>query len=212
MRKIGILGGMGPEATIALMARIVALVLAEDDGDHIPLIVDQNPQVPSRIAHLIHGTGPDPTPVLVEMARGLERAGAQALALPCNTAYAYKQAIQDAVSIPFLDMIEASSRALPDGPVALMASPAVRKVGVFDAVLKGREVQHLDPELALALIRKLKTEGINKDTIAGYSALCDSVGDAFPLVACTEFSLVAKGRGIDTLDVLSRLCVDFSQR
>ena len=71
MRPVGILGGMGPEATILLMQKCLALVTASardtvDDADHIPLIVHQNPQVPSRIARLIDGHGPDPAPVLAK--------------------------------------------------------------------------------------------------------------------------------------------------
>ena len=63
-RTIGILGGMGPEATILLQQKVLAAVQARDDADHIPLLIDMNPQVPSRIAHLIDGDGPDPGPVL----------------------------------------------------------------------------------------------------------------------------------------------------
>ena len=74
MRPVGILGGMGPEATILLMQKVLAAVPARDDADHVPLIVHQNPQVPSRIAALIEGTGANPTPVLEQMARDLYEA------------------------------------------------------------------------------------------------------------------------------------------
>ena len=97
LRRIGILGGMGPEATVALMQRVIALVPARDDADHVPLIVDQNPQVPSRIAYLIEGRGEDPGPVLIAMARRLETAGAEAIAMPCNTAHHWAGAIAGAV-------------------------------------------------------------------------------------------------------------------
>ena len=60
MKTVGILGGMGPEATILLMQKCLDTTDAKDDADHIPLIVHQNPQVPSRIAALIEGTGEDP--------------------------------------------------------------------------------------------------------------------------------------------------------
>ena len=86
-RRIGILGGMGPEATVLLMSRIIARTPAADDRDHVPLFVDNNTQVPSRIAALIEGTGEDPGPVLADMARRLEANGAEALAMPCNTAH-----------------------------------------------------------------------------------------------------------------------------
>lgn len=206
---------MGPEATVALMARVIALVRAEDDADHVPLIVDQNPQVPSRIDWLVHGRGTDPAPVLAQMARRLEQAGAEALAMPCNTAHHFAPAIRAASRLPFIDMVATSVTALNPGPVVLMASPAVRKAGVFDAALEGREVRHPDADAALALIRTLKREGATDRTRAAFAALADATGDGQILVACTEFSLVADAlpaerMAIDTLDVLARAVVAFS--
>jgi aspartate racemase len=104
MRTVGILGGIGPEATVLLMKRLLKAVEAHDDADHIPLIVHQNPGVPSRIRRLIEGTGEDPGPVLAQMARDLQAAGAEALAMPCNTAHAYAPEIMAATPLPFLDM------------------------------------------------------------------------------------------------------------
>lgn len=207
---------MGPEATVELMARVIRAVPAHDDADHIPLIVDQNPQVPSRIAHLIDGRGEDPAPTLAAMARRLEGAGAAALAMPCNTAHHYAPAIRAAVGIPLLDMIALSVAALEKGPVTLMASPAVRKAGVFDASLAGREVTHPDPDAALALIRRIKSEGPTAQNRAAFAALTEQTGGAQVLIACTEFSLVgsaaqASGRVvIDTLDCLVAEIVAFS--
>mgnify|MGYP003676682578 CR=1 FL=1 len=66
---VGVLGGMGPEATILLQQRVLGTVNAQDDADHLPLLIDMNPQVPSRIAHLIEGTGEDPAPVLAAINR-----------------------------------------------------------------------------------------------------------------------------------------------
>ena len=107
-RRVGILGGMGPGATILVMQKVLAAVYADDDADHVPLIVDQNSQVPSRIKHLIEGTGSDPAPVLADMARRLAAGGAEAVAVPCNTAHHYAPTIRAAVDLPFLDMIELS--------------------------------------------------------------------------------------------------------
>lgn len=108
MRRVGILGGMGPEATVALMARIIDAVPARDDADHVPLIVDQNTQVPSRIARIIEGRGADPAPVLVAMAQRLEAAGAQALCIACNTAHRWADDIRAAVAVPLIDMVALS--------------------------------------------------------------------------------------------------------
>ena len=65
---VGILGGMGPEATVDLMRRVIAATPAQDDADHVRMLVDNNPAVPSRFAALIVGRGPSPLPELVRMA------------------------------------------------------------------------------------------------------------------------------------------------
>ncbi len=105
-RVVGIIGGMGPEATVELMRRVIAATPADDDQDHIHLIIESNPKIPSRIAHLVDGSGADPKPELLRIARNLKAAGADALAMPCNTAHCYAAAIEEAASIPLLDMVE----------------------------------------------------------------------------------------------------------
>ena len=115
------------------MQKLLAAVNAKDDADHIPLIVHQNPAVPSRITRLIEGQGDDPAPVLAQMAQGLAAAGAQALAMPCNTAHAYAPQIIAATTLPFLDMRTASldhlRAILPPGARGRNAGVARRALG-----------------------------------------------------------------------------------
>ena len=92
-----------------LQQRLIARMSGGDDADHIPLIIDMNPQVPSRIAHLIEKTGEDPGPVLAEMARRLEQAGAEVLAMPCNTAHYYAEQISEATELRLLHMVDLSA-------------------------------------------------------------------------------------------------------
>ena len=167
-KPIGILGGMGPEATILLQQKLMAaLPDAKGDEDHIPLLIDMNPQVPSRIDHLINGKGADPAPVLSEMARRLEGAGAAALAMPCNTAHHYAGAIKDAVGIPFLNMVDLSAAyvaGLKDAGafVGMLASPAVRLTHLFDKALAAYDKKTLwpsDGDKMLRAIQHIKKEG-----------------------------------------------------
>lgn len=226
LRPVGILGGMGPEATVLLMQKVIDAVPARDDADHIPLLVDQNPQVPSRIARLIDGDGADPAPVLVSMAKRLEAAGAKALAMPCNTAHHYAPQISAAVDVPFLDMVslaagEAAVRVGDTGKVGILCSPAVRRVGLFDAALAEAGLQAVypgDEAALLAAIRQIKAEGpvaLARATLAAASGEILSAGAEVQLVACTEFSLIASAlpagvQPIDTLDRLVAEIVEFS--
>jgi aspartate racemase len=225
-RRIGILGGMGPEATVLLMQKIIAATPARDDADHIPLIVDQNPQVPSRIAHLLEGRGVDPGPVLAAMAQGLQAAGAEALAMPCNTAHHYAPAVRAAVTIPFLDMVAlAVNRAAElvgkGGKVGVLASPAVRKIGLFDARFAAAgivPVYSTDEAALLATIRLIKSQGATQTArsgLAAASAALQDQGAEVQMIACTEFSLIADavGNGIrcfDTLDCLVEEIIAFA--
>src|ERR1700760_783522 len=111
-KVIGVIGGMGPEATVDFLHRLVARTPARDDADHLHVLVDNNPKIPSRIAALIDGTGEDPAPVLCAMAKGLEAQGADFLVMPCNTAHYYLPAIAGSVAIPMLDMVALSVRKL----------------------------------------------------------------------------------------------------
>lgn len=216
MRTVGILGGMGPEATVLLMQRLLAAVDARDDADHIPLIVHQNPGVPSRIRRLIEGVGEDPGPVLAQMARDLQAAGAEALAMPCNTAHAYAPQIMAATPLPFLDMRAATIAALPKGRVAVLASPAVRLTGAFDADFADAgitPVWPLDEAPVLALIRRVKAGDTGPGAQAAMAALVEG-GDDHVLVACTELSLLTgalRGPFTDSLDCLVGAVRDFAR-
>ena len=203
-KVIGVIGGMGPEATVELMRQIIRRTQARDDADHVRMLVDNNPKVPSRIAFLLEGCAIDPTPTLIGMAQGLVSIGATVLAMPCNTAHAFASAIQSAVDVPFIDMIEA---ALGDIRAAsgkartrfgVLGSPALRRIGLFDARCRDSDLQPVYCDTtreaeSLAVIRAVKAGDTGIETMKRYQAvkqtLLDGDVDAV-LVCCTEFSVL----------------------
>ncbi|MDX1365219.1 MAG: amino acid racemase [Arenibacter latericius] len=102
--KLGIVGGVGPSATVDFMNKIIQSTPAKKDQDHIKMIVEQNPQIPDRTANLIHNQT-DPTIALFSTCKKLEAAGANAIAIPCNTAHAFVKEIQDHLNVPIVNMI-----------------------------------------------------------------------------------------------------------
>jgi aspartate racemase len=212
---VGVIGGMGPEATVEFLRRLVAATPAEDDADHLHVLIDNNPKIPSRIKALIEGSGADPAPVLRDMARKLESQGAELLAMPCNTAHHYLPQIADAVKIPVLDMVQLSVerlKSLPQPPknVGVLATPAVRMVGLYDAKLKAAGFRPIfpgqaDEALLLQVIRAVKAGKLDDARRRDYAAIIGRMADAdIFLIACTELSILeapAKG-AIDALDVL----------
>ena len=205
-----------------MQQRLLAAVPAQDDSDHIPLIIDMNPQIPSRIAHLIEGTGGDPAPVLAQMARRLQAAGAEALAMPCNTAHSYAASITAAVDIPLLNMVTLSAKRAGTGKVGILASPATRITGVFTKALEplgATPIWLSNDSRLLHAIRIIKANGATleaRNILRAASEELLAQGATTQLIGCSEFSLIAEAASaeanvIDTLDVLVEATVTFAK-
>jgi aspartate racemase len=221
-RVVGIIGGMGPEATLDLMRRVLAKTPAQDDQDHIHLIVESNPKIPSRIAHLIEGTGDDPTPELIRIAVNLQRAGAQALAIPCNTAHAYAHSIRRAVSIPLLDMVQltvdqiASSRRV--ARVGLLASSAVLATELYFKAFADHGIAIVHParqDEVMSLIKAVKRGETGLETQAALARTARDLANHADvlLIGCSELSVIAAGIAapfVDSLDVQAQAIVNFA--
>ena len=220
-RVVGIIGGMGPEATVDLMRRVIAKTPVQGDEDHVHLIVESNPKIPSRIAHLIEGTGPDPTPDLIRIAANLQRAGADALAIPCNTAHAYADSIRRAVGIPLLDMVGLTVEEIAASGhtrVGILASTAVHNTALYARAFTAHGITTSLParqEEVMALIKAVKRgdTGIQVQAALGRIALHLADQADVILVGCSELSVIAAGITVpfvDSLDVLAQAIVKFA--
>ena len=221
-RIVGVLGGMGPDATVDLMQRVIALTPAADDRDHIHMLVDNNPQVPSRIEALIEGTGPSPEPALIEMAQGLAAQGADFLVMPCNSAHYYHAQVAAAVEIPFLNLMELVAKELKAklpgrARVGLLASSALKAIQLYESVLGPQGFEVIYPQEALQdalmdLIRAVKAGQVDDRKRAALSSAAANLaasGAEVLVVACTELSVVGDPLAttlpvVDAADVLAR--------
>lgn len=217
---IGILGGMGPDASVELMRRVLAATPAHDDCDHVHLILDSNPHVPSRIAALVEGHGENPAPELVRMARRLVRADARVLAIACNTAHYYLDEIRVAVPEALvLDMVEltadaAAARVPARRKVGLLASSAVQRIGLYARALAVRDIECIFPARqpeVMEIIRRVKGGEVSAQDRADLAEIAQSLladGADLLVIACTEISFIADVLPnvlprIDALDLLA---------
>jgi aspartate racemase len=151
-RLIGILGGMGPEATLDLYRHIIDLTPANKDQDHFKVLIYSNPQIPDRTRAIVEG-GESPLISLIESARLLEQSGAGIIAMPCNTAHYFLPQVQEKIGIPILNMIQETCRVLctrlpSDKKVGLLASIGTVRSGVYHQVMSNAGVEILAPEEA----------------------------------------------------------------
>ena len=195
---VGVLGGMGPEATVDFMSKVIALTPGDDDQDHVRMLIDQNPQVPNRQEALLRG-GENPGPVLADMARGLEAGGCDFLVMPCNTAHAFQDDIRSAVNIPFISIVDATLDAALDAKcVGIMATTACVQAGVYQPALESRGMRYLLPSdddideltrLSFEIKSGNKADEIKAAVLGFAEALIDQGVDAI-VSGCTEYPLV----------------------
>ncbi len=197
MKSVGVMGGMGPAATLDFLQKLHAATPASRDEDHLRVIADSDPRVPGRNAAL-DGSGPSPGPALAAMAQGLERAGAELLAMPCNAAHAWAGEIAAAVGVPFVSMIDAAAdAALATGAtrIGVLAAAATLQSGLYRAALAGRELEAIEVEAGaiMPLIWRIKAGDTGAGVRAAMAALATALagqGAQAVLMACTEVPLV----------------------
>lgn len=137
-KKVGIIGGMGPLATVDLFEKILEYTDAETDQDHIHIIIDCNSGVPDRTAAIIH-SAESPLPMIRSSALRLEAAGADFLIIACNTSHYYLKELHDTVKIPFLNMIEETAKFIKEKgykAAIILGSEGSMKVGIYKKTLE----------------------------------------------------------------------------
>ena len=210
-KTIGILGGMGPEATVRLFDLIVQQTRAEKDSDHIPVIIMNCPEIPDRTA-AITGRGESPLPHLIQAAKILERAGADFIAMPCVTAHHYYGDITQEIHIPFIHMIQETAhyiiKEMPEWKcLGLLATSGTLETGLFQRALGNKKFQIFTPDSAQqrqvmeAIYGKQGIKAGFKDKpreILSLVAVQLKQSGARALIAgCTEIALVIEELGSD---------------
>lgn len=230
MAMLGVLGGMGPLASAQFMLRLTLLTPAVRDQDHIPAVLWSDPRIPDRTAARLSG-GEDPLPALLRGIRGLEAAGAGAIAIPCNTAHGWYDAMQEATRLPILHIVDAAEAELlrlgvTPGPIGLMGTAGTLAMRLYQERLDARGWTCLVP--TEAEMASLVTPGIAEvkaNRIAeAYPPLAEAArilagrGARAVVLGCTEIPLgIAAGPALpfpvcDTIDGLARAAIGWAGR
>lgn len=213
---LGILGGMGPVATTAFMARVQALTPASRDEDHIRMLVDLNPQVPHR-----HTRAEEAKATLGQMAVRLRDAGAEILAMPCNTAHAHADIIR-AAGLPFIDMIaQTADAAATTGAsrIGVLATPGGEALYAEALAERGLEIVSLEGEdraafmAAVFAVKGGDDDGGPRAEMRRLAAALVHAGAEVVIAGCTEVPLLLGPEDVsvplvDSAEALAQACVD----
>ncbi len=223
-RLIGVLGGMGPAATIDFMAKVLAATPADADQEHVPLIVHAVPQIPDRSTAIATGSDAPFSPLLAGL-RVLERSGAECVAMPCNTAHHWHARLSRSSTVPVLHIADAAAEMLAavgagSRRVALMATRGTLAAGIYRerlAGVVGRLVVPPEPTQVLidGAIAAVKRGDAAHARKGAHEAARRLVGEGAELLllACTELPIaLAAGDPpgvpvIDATEALARACV-----
>lgn len=238
--KVGVLGGVGPAATVDFMSKLVRNTPAARDQDHIKIMVEQNPQIPDRTDALL-GRGTDPTLALYAACKTLEEGGADLIAIPCNTAHAFVEQLQPSLTIPIVNMLTCTADFLRDAfpdvrEIGVLATTGTLASGVYESALEASGFMQIAPR-APAQTRLMNAIYGPNGAKAGFRSgeCCEDLGAAIDdlvaqgvqviVLGCTELPLLmldtapsgagagAGGRTVrfvDPTDVLARRCVAYA--
>jgi aspartate racemase len=224
-KVVGILGGMGPASTAALFLEIVRATPISREQDHLRIIVDNNPKVPDRTEVLQSGDTGSAIRELCETARNLERAGAEVIGMPCNTAHAFLAEIRASVGVQVLDMVDEAVRATrrlhgKGAVIGLVATDGTLETGLYRQALERHGLVAVGPGCdtqaavmdVIAGVKLGEVSERSRELLAGALEDLSRQGAGFLIAACTEISLVFRRHPpelgwVDPLRALARALV-----
>ncbi len=230
MKTIGILGGMGPEATLLLYQLIIGHTEAKTDQEHIPTLIYSNTRIPDRTQAILH-QGEDPLPYLIRSARVLREGGADIIGIPCNTAHYYFEHIIKEVEGDFVNMVELTYQRILSNyrgkKIMIFATAGTIKTGIYDFSLRNKDIQidspkPKDQELIMKMIYGQVKAGKRPIDLEEYQELLYRLEEedyTGLVLGCTELSYLhsmfkfpVNMEFINTLDLLAAELVNRAKK
>jgi aspartate racemase len=222
---VGILGGMGPRATVDFFQKLVEATPAARDRDHIPVLIYSIPQIPDRTDAILHG-GPSPLEDMCRGVRTLQSAGASVIAVACNTAHFWFEEMQQNATVPLLHIAEAVLDELrpaiaPGAAIGILATSGTIHSKIYsDALHKGGFACLVLPDLdqkgvdaGISLVKAGHTDEAGVYFQRGIAQLV-AQGAKAVILACTEIPLAVRSGTtpvftVDATAALARRCVGY---
>jgi len=224
LKKLGIIGGMGPMATAYFYRRIVELTDARCDQEHIPTLIYSEPSIPDRTAFLLGSSNVSPLPYLISVGQALQAQGAEVLAIPCITAHAFHREMEEGIGVPILHAIRLVGETLArDGvrKIGVMATDGAIQTGIYEDTLRDFGIENIRlPDATQAMVMKMiydevkAGKNLSMDTLDTVANVLRDKGAERLILGCTELSLAKRDAPlasdfIDVIDVLAQGAVQY---
>lgn len=215
--RLGVLGGMGPQATQIFYQRILDRTDAERDQEHLPTLILSDTEMPDRTAAILGGGEQEVFDRLLADARQLESCGCTAIAIPCNTSHYFADRLQAELSIPIINMIRETCKVLSRRGckrVGILATDGTIRSGIyqrecqrlgFESVIPDTDTQKLVMNIIYDEIKK--GESGSREKFAAIDRSLRSAGCDAAILGCTELSVYRVYHGlpefyVDAMEIL----------
>jgi len=217
-KRLGILGGMGPQATQIFYQWILDRTDASCDQEHIPALILSDTAMPDRTEAILSGEEEPVFRRLLRDAQLLERSGCTAIAIPCNTSHYFVPRVQAELSIPILHMPRLTVERLQRSgkkKVAVLATDGTHHVGVYSSACLEAGIQPVVPDgetqkLVMSIIYDEIKQGErgSRGKFARIDRFVRAQGCDGAILGCTELSVYRDYHGlpdfyIDAMEVLA---------
>ncbi|MDR1630637.1 MAG: amino acid racemase [Oscillospiraceae bacterium] len=214
---LGVLGGIGPLATVYFMELLVNLTDAASDQGHISCLVYNHASIPDRTDYIMDSAKPNPLPVMIADAQLLERSGAETIVIPCNTAHYFYEQIQKNVSIPIINIIEETVKYahghVPNlRTLGILATKGTITAGSYQKVCEKYGIHCAVPSLfdeqALMHIIYNQVKAGQSVDYKEFLRIVDSMlneGCDAVILGCTELSVIHRDLNMDRPDVIDSM-------
>jgi aspartate racemase len=222
----GIIGGIGPEATNYFTSLLVQLRLqyAAKDQDHIPFLLFNNPQIPDRTEYLLKKSDVNPISEIIKTGIALKNAGATFLVMPCNTAHAFAEMVEEEVGLPLINMLDETAAYVQrvhgdKATVGVLATTGTMETKLFQKSFSkvSKNITVLTPDASeqeevMKAIYDIKSNSVNDGNVQILYAAANKLlrrGASIIILGCTEIPLALKADKckffrIDTMEVLAK--------
>ena len=221
---LGILGGMGPEATSVLYKRITDRTVVSCDQEHINILIYSHAALPDRTGCILCGEGEKLWEQLAADVRMLRSAGCEYLAVPCNTCHYFAERFQQEMGGHFINMIEETARYVQERryhKVGVLATDGTLRSELYRKALEARDIEVIYPDethqkdvMKLIYDQIKRGEKGDKHLFQGIAQHMHGRGCEAVILACTELSVFAVnheltgGFYIDAMEALAKSCIE----
>jgi len=213
---LGILGGMGVQATARFYELLTAMQNVKSEQEYLDVLIYSKSSIPDRTGFITGESNVSPLDALISAAVTLENAGVNLIAMPCVTAHFFYKEIASAVAVPFIDMVEETARYVNKcghKKIGLLATEGTLRNGMLVTALEAWGVEVVTPAADVQArvgdaIGRVKRGDMDMpvDVLDGFAKeLCGRGAEAVVL-GCTELGLMPRGSEyvyIEALEVLA---------